>query len=436
MLRGGRDADDGENVVLHELAHHLDGLDGEMGGSPPLPTHDAETIGATSSSRDCDQLCREVLAEGRHAASTRTARREHKRRCSPYGTECFFERPLAMRRAASGVCSIASASSTRSIRRAWFDGAAAGASRTARRERTGDVASEDENADDQQPSPADLPPLETADQYFTRGQEYFQPAATTWPLPTSTRLRADAPRRSGGAGLTGQSRYCVQDHIEAGTGRCRRACRLEPEDPEARRSAAMCLSALRRYSKPGCVRPGGNADRADDAEALFCRGMAQRDSASCARRWPISREPSSSTRDDAEAHSDARAAATKQLGNAVAAQSRLAARERESNAEAARERRDRSDSPLASSLSCPAPLSCGHPPSPEPRHVPHSAASSASRRSARLLTYSLLQTLVARDAFGDGDEAAGGEVAQGSERPEPGREGEEAQADRLAGEGR
>src|SRR5205823_6414875 len=36
VLYGGRDAADGENVVLHEFAHHLDRLDGEMGGTPPL----------------------------------------------------------------------------------------------------------------------------------------------------------------------------------------------------------------------------------------------------------------------------------------------------------------------------------------------------------------------------------------------------------------
>ncbi len=36
VLRGGREDDDGCNVVYHEFAHQLDGLDGEMGGMPPL----------------------------------------------------------------------------------------------------------------------------------------------------------------------------------------------------------------------------------------------------------------------------------------------------------------------------------------------------------------------------------------------------------------
>lgn len=32
-LRGGRNEDDGQNLVIHEFAHALDGLDGEMGGN-------------------------------------------------------------------------------------------------------------------------------------------------------------------------------------------------------------------------------------------------------------------------------------------------------------------------------------------------------------------------------------------------------------------
>lgn len=38
VLEGAEDPEDGENVVFHELAHHLDGLDGQMGGQPPLTT--------------------------------------------------------------------------------------------------------------------------------------------------------------------------------------------------------------------------------------------------------------------------------------------------------------------------------------------------------------------------------------------------------------
>ena len=36
MLRGVRDPHDGHNVVFHEFAHHLDGIDGDVDGTPPL----------------------------------------------------------------------------------------------------------------------------------------------------------------------------------------------------------------------------------------------------------------------------------------------------------------------------------------------------------------------------------------------------------------
>ena len=36
VLRCGRNESQGSNVVLHEFAHHLDGLDGDVDGSPPL----------------------------------------------------------------------------------------------------------------------------------------------------------------------------------------------------------------------------------------------------------------------------------------------------------------------------------------------------------------------------------------------------------------
>jgi len=36
VLASGRGASDGRNVVLHEFAHYIDGLDGEVDGSPPL----------------------------------------------------------------------------------------------------------------------------------------------------------------------------------------------------------------------------------------------------------------------------------------------------------------------------------------------------------------------------------------------------------------
>ena len=63
VLSGGRVADDGENVVLHELAHHLDGLDGQMGGSPPGLARDRQDHFHAVFERTLPQLHRDLAGD-------------------------------------------------------------------------------------------------------------------------------------------------------------------------------------------------------------------------------------------------------------------------------------------------------------------------------------------------------------------------------------
>jgi len=42
VLQNGRNSRCGQNVVLHEFAHHMDGLDGNTDGSPPLTDYELE----------------------------------------------------------------------------------------------------------------------------------------------------------------------------------------------------------------------------------------------------------------------------------------------------------------------------------------------------------------------------------------------------------
>ena len=56
VLAGGRHAANGHNVVLHEFAHLIDGIDGEMGGSPPFGKRDLERRWADVSRRETDRL--------------------------------------------------------------------------------------------------------------------------------------------------------------------------------------------------------------------------------------------------------------------------------------------------------------------------------------------------------------------------------------------
>src|SRR5437762_8519303 len=90
-LESGRDPADGYNVVLHEFAHHLDWLDGEVQGAPPLASRYDERRWMAILEQEASQL-RADLRAGReiflpdHASDSPAE-------LFAYSTECFFERP-------------------------------------------------------------------------------------------------------------------------------------------------------------------------------------------------------------------------------------------------------------------------------------------------------------------------------------------------------
>ncbi len=91
VLYGGRDPHDGENVVLHELAHHLDSLDGEIDGVPPLSSSPERQKWAEVFGRELAAL-RGDMAAGRtpflHAEAAL-----NQAELFAYTTECYFEQP-------------------------------------------------------------------------------------------------------------------------------------------------------------------------------------------------------------------------------------------------------------------------------------------------------------------------------------------------------
>jgi MtfA peptidase len=90
-LYGSRDPSDGENVVLHEFAHHLDRLDGEMGGIPPLPSDAAREHWVNTLDRELADLRREIASGDDVFLHEEAA--ENRAELFAYSTECFFEQP-------------------------------------------------------------------------------------------------------------------------------------------------------------------------------------------------------------------------------------------------------------------------------------------------------------------------------------------------------
>jgi Mlc titration factor MtfA (ptsG expression regulator) len=171
VVRGGRDASDAQNVVLHELAHHLDGLDGEMGGSPPAATAAERSRWRNVLARELDVL-RQDLAEGRRTLLHPPAA-ENTTEVFAYGTECFFEKPLALRSRHSELFAC-----FRAFYKvdpcAWFEGTGERGDQSAVAEtRVRDCPNAKRDHAEKRPL-RKLPTLRSSDEYFTRGLEYFQ----------------------------------------------------------------------------------------------------------------------------------------------------------------------------------------------------------------------------------------------------------------------
>lgn len=91
-LRGGRNEDDGQNVVIHEFAHALDGIDGEMGGSVVFDSPELETRWQAVLEKEFHVLCeakekRQRTLLDHYGASNRAE-------FFAVATETFFEQPI------------------------------------------------------------------------------------------------------------------------------------------------------------------------------------------------------------------------------------------------------------------------------------------------------------------------------------------------------
>lgn len=95
-LRGARDPRDGHNVVIHELAHKIDFLDGSADGTPPLPSGSArrEWIAAFAPAF----LAHKERAERGKRSFLDDYAVTNEAEYFAVATEAFFEKPQALAR--------------------------------------------------------------------------------------------------------------------------------------------------------------------------------------------------------------------------------------------------------------------------------------------------------------------------------------------------
>jgi Mlc titration factor MtfA (ptsG expression regulator) len=262
VLHNGRHPERGENVVLHEFAHHLDGLDGEMGGS--LATGD--------SARDRQIRDTFVREFRRHAGATERGERtlvspngaENEAEFFAYSVEIFFgqaallaQRQPELYRALAGYFQLDPAR--------WQAPAPAHPPR-------------ERSCRGHQPQrpraqrPAALP-LRSADEYFTRGYEFWQEGELEGALADFSAALAlhpeDAELLEHRAGVLRQLERFAEAEAD-----CRRALELAPEDSEATRTLGLILLDQDRFAEAlplldAAVREFG------DTDSLFTRGMAR-----------------------------------------------------------------------------------------------------------------------------------------------------------------
>jgi len=94
-VRGARNPDDGENVVLHEFAHQLDAEDGITDGTPILPAGALRTWGGVLS-EEYERLHRDI-AEDRESTLDEYGA-TNKAEFFAVATETFFEKPVQLER--------------------------------------------------------------------------------------------------------------------------------------------------------------------------------------------------------------------------------------------------------------------------------------------------------------------------------------------------
>jgi MtfA peptidase len=94
-LEGGKNASDGQNVVLHEFAHQLDFLDGYADGTPPLSSREEYRKWHDVMTAEYERLVRES-AQGR-ARVLDAYGATNPAEFFAVATEAFFEKPLPLR---------------------------------------------------------------------------------------------------------------------------------------------------------------------------------------------------------------------------------------------------------------------------------------------------------------------------------------------------
>ena len=264
-LAGARDCHDGRNLILHELAHHLDELDGELDGTPPFEL-----------AEDCRRWEEEYLRLVR-GSEPREFRLLGEYRVADavdffaVATECFFQRPAALRRQHPGVYELLARFYRQDTAGAWPE-AVSDAPEAAR-----DRLAEQEEF--YQASVLEcvrqmrLPPA-GGDASFAEGVIHTQHGRAGKALACYDRAIELAPGDSEAHWHRAACRLELGQAQEA-LADCQESIRLDPHDLEAYRTRGRVWRALRDFEKSIADFSLILLDADTDADAYYQRGLSQ-----------------------------------------------------------------------------------------------------------------------------------------------------------------
>ena len=271
VLAAGRDESGGRNVVLHEFAHYVDGLDGDVDGSPPL------------AGREQSQMWYRVT-EAEYLRLVGQARRNEVSLLDHYGasnraeffavaTECFFERPRAMQRQHEELYGVLRDFYRQDPAR-WLPDATVSQGLQASSKSLGGIGNRAEAAA-KRFRKLRLAQLrsDNPDTWFTLAVTYLSEGRYALAARAATRVIELAPDDA--------EAYCHRAMARVKQGRyadaladCDEALRLDPEDLLAYRTRGAAWVGLEQFDRAKEDLDHVLAEDKEDAEARYFRGRA------------------------------------------------------------------------------------------------------------------------------------------------------------------
>lgn len=270
VKEGGRDPADGLNLVLHEFAHQLDGLDGDMGGTPPLGSRRELERWREVADREYVRLVRradrgEITLLDHYGASNRAE-------FFAVATECFFERPIAMQRQHPELYAIFS-DFYRLDPVEWFKGREDDAVEPGGRPPEWYVWRKSHETAREEEMEGFNPETDTADVCFSRGVLNLQNEEYEQALRDFDRAVELGPDDAETLHHRALARYHLELYRDA-IADCERALALDPRDVEAYRIRGLARDALEQDALALEDWNRVLSDRPEDAEAWYQRGLA------------------------------------------------------------------------------------------------------------------------------------------------------------------